>query len=259
MSDTGKGESRPRICIRAARSLADLYHLLRQKTTVVLTALLAVGVATVLWHLSWTTSKLVEMTILQSAERYSEALTEIRTLYTSEVVARVRDHGIEVTHDYRAREGAIPLPATLSMMLGEHLGRESPGMQVKLYSPHPFPWRQPTGGLRDEFGVDAWAFFEQHSDRPFYRFETLLGRRILRYATADLMRAECINCPNTHPDTPKDDWRTGDVRGVLEIALPIDGIEAETRDELHSTFALIGAMSLLGLSGLALVNPSANI
>ena len=48
MSDTGKGESRPRICIRAARSLADLYHLLRQKTTVVLTALLAVGVATVL-------------------------------------------------------------------------------------------------------------------------------------------------------------------------------------------------------------------
>ena len=73
------------------------------------------------------------------------------------------------------------------------------------------------------------------------------------------MRAECINCHNTHPDTPKDDWRTGDVRGVLEIALPIDGIEAETRDELHSTFALIGAMSLLGLSGLALVNPSANI
>ena len=136
-------------------------------------------------------------------------------------------------------------------MLGEHLGRESPGMQVKLYSPHPFPWRQPTGGLRDEFGVDAWAFFEQHSDRPFYRFETLLGRRILRYATADLMRAECINCHNTHPDTPKDDWRTGDVRGVLEIALPIDGIEAETRDELHSTFALIGAMSLLGLSGLS--------
>ena len=202
MSDIGMDGRRPGLWTRVSRSLAVIYHLLHQKTTVVLAALLAVGIATGLWHLRRTTSNLVELTLLQSAERYTEALTEIRTLYTSEVVARVRDRGIEVTHDYHAREGAIPLPATLSMMLGEHIGRKTLGMHVELYSPHPFPWRREMGGLRDGFSVDAWAFLRQNPEEPFYRIETLQGHRTLRYATADLMRAQCVHCHNTHPESP---------------------------------------------------------
>jgi signal transduction histidine kinase len=227
--------------------------LLYQRTVLLLTLLFLVGVVSVLWHLTRLSSNLVESATLQSAARYSEALAEFRTLYTSEVVARVQNYGIEVAHDYANREGAIPLPATLSLILGEQIGQKGSGILVRLYSPYPFPWRQQTGGLQDGFAAAAWSSLQQQPGQVFYRFEDFQGRRTLRYATADLMRTECVHCHNTHPDTPKKDWQTGDMRGVLEVLLPVDQLGAETRAQLHGTFALIAGMSLLGLSGLVLV------
>jgi len=44
----------------------------------------------------------------------------------------------------------------------------------------------------------------------------------VRVAVADKMVAQaCVNCHNSRPDTPKDDWKLNDVRGVLEIISPI--------------------------------------
>ena len=67
------------------------------------------------------------------------------------------------------------------------------------------------------------------------------------------MRAACVDCHNTHPDTPKFDWKVGDVRGVLEIRHPLESIVAEAREGVRGTFALMGVLSLLPLSGIALV------
>ena len=58
--------------------------------------------------------RLIAAIALQDASLYAQALAEVRTLYTSEVVEIVRKHGIAVTHDYAAQEGAIPLPVTLT-------------------------------------------------------------------------------------------------------------------------------------------------
>lgn len=239
---------------RASKWVSKLDYLLYQRTVLVLALFCFLGVVSILWHLTRLSSDLVESATLQNVTRYSEALVEFRALYTSEVVARVKDHGVEVTHDYTNKEGAIPLPATLSLILGEHIGQKGSGVQVRLYSPYPFPWRQQTGGgLQDGFAEMAWASLQQHPDQAFYGFESFKGRRVLRYATADLMSSECVQCHNSHPDTPKKDWQTGDMRGVLEIILPVDQIDAEISTELHGTFALIGGLSLLGLLGLSLL------
>ncbi len=153
----------------------------------------------------------------------------------------------------RPRTGAIPLPATLSLILGKHIGAHASGAQTRLYSAYPFPWRREEGGLRDAFGQDAWHALQQHPDTPFYRFEEVEGRRALRDATADRMRTGCVNCHNTHPESPKTDWQTRDVRGVLEVILPLDAAVAQTRGGLRTSFALMAFMSMLGLSGLAMV------
>ena len=103
-----------------------------------LTILLVLGVGAITWHWSYASNRLVETLSLRNAELYTKALTEFRTLYTSEVVATVTRAGIPVTHDYATRAGAIPLPATLSMLLGERIGEASSGTTVRLYSPYPF-------------------------------------------------------------------------------------------------------------------------
>jgi PAS domain-containing protein len=227
-------------------------RLLHERTIVVLALMFCAGVAGVLWQVSRGQSNLVASIALQDASLYTQALTEFRTLYTSEVVETVSDHGIEVTHDYATKVGAIPLPVTLSMLLGQRLGAERSGAQTRLYSPYPFPWRQ-DGGLQDAFAREAWNALQQHPAHPFYRFEDIQGRRFLRYATADLMRPSCVNCHNTHPASPKTDWQPGDIRGVLEIIFPLDAAVAQTRTGLRSTLVLLVAISGLGLAGMALV------
>jgi signal transduction histidine kinase len=168
-------------------------------------------------------------------------------------VETVLRRGIEVTHDYKTKEGAIPLPATLSMLLGQRIGEHASGTQSRLYSPYPFPWRRNGGGLRDQFAEQAWHYLQQNPDKPFHRFEDFQGRRVLRYATADLMRPSCVNCHNSHADSPKKDWKEGDVRGVLEVVFPMHQVEEQTRVGLRGTFALLATITVGGLGVLALV------
>ena len=145
------------------------------------------GTAALAFYVFQLETDFVEAIALEDAESFSKALTEFRTLYTSEVVERVRGQGIQVTHDYLEQTGAIPLPVTLSMLLGQRLDVGSTS-KVRLYSKHPFPWRKSTGGPHDQFERDALAHLETHPQQPFYRFEEGVKQTRLRFATADLMR-----------------------------------------------------------------------
>src|SRR5262245_26215793 len=214
--------------------------------------LFCLGMGCMLWYVSRCRSSLFACIALQHAALYAQALAEFRPLYTSEVVETVRQHGIGVTHDYGTHTGAIPLPVTLTMLLGERISAHEAGAQVRLYSPYPFPARRAEGGLRDAFGQAAWDALQRNPAASFHRVEEVQGRPALRYATADLMRPGCVNCHNEHPASPKTDWQTGDVRGVLEVIFPLDTAVAQTRGGLRGTFALMAVMSGVGLSSLAL-------
>jgi len=238
---------------RVVRKVCALFvRLLHERTILVLTIMFCGGVATTVWHFSRLSSRLIESAALQGTSVQSETLEELRTIYTSEVVERVRSQGIEVTHDYRTKEGAIPLPVTFSMELGKRIGERGSGIQVWLYSDYPFSWRK-GGGPRDDFEREALRELRRDPDRPFFRFEDFEGRPSLRYATADRMRVNCVACHNSHPESPKTDWKVGDVRGVLEIIRPLDDVVAQTRAGLKETFSLLAIMGVLGLSALALV------
>ena len=106
-----------------------LARYLREPTVLSLVILFCSGAAIMLWYVVRMQSRLVQATATTNAARYSEALGQFRTLYTSEVVERVRSHGVTVSHDYEDHEGAIPLPATLSMRLGQKIGEQGTGTQ----------------------------------------------------------------------------------------------------------------------------------
>src|SRR5262245_12735639 len=97
-----------------------LRRLLYERPLLMLTIMLCAGVMIILWHISRLQTNLIESVTLNNASLYAQALEEFRTLYTSEVAVRARMQGIEVTHDYGVKAGAIPLPATLSLLLGQH-------------------------------------------------------------------------------------------------------------------------------------------
>ena len=49
------------------------------------------------------------------------------------------------------------------------------------------------------------------------------------------MRAECVSCHNSHPDSPKTDWQEGDVRGALTVTLPLGSIATQASTNLKTT------------------------
>jgi len=188
---------------------------------------------------------LAEEAARREAEHVATSLLSFRKLYTEEVVARAADAGVTATHDFRSRPGTIPLPATLSMELGAALGQAT-GMRVSLHSPYPFPWRR--SERDDPAQIQVWERLARDPQDPVVSLEDLEGSPVLRYARADVMHDACVSCHNTHPDTPKADWKVGDVRGVVEVVVPVKaGILASP--PLRRMIGMLGLFGLLGLVG----------
>jgi len=204
------------------------------------------GLYLIIRHFSSLTNSIVKSTALQDAAMYSEALEEFRTIYTAQVVNRLIGHGIEITHDYKDKEKAIPLPATLSMELADAISKKSTRTLSRLYSDYPFPWRT-KGGPQDTFESEALIELRKNPDKPFYRFENYQGQPYLRYAVADLLRESCVDCHNNHPDSPKRDWKQGDVRGVLEVNWPMETFNAQVKSGLNKTKQMLWAITAFWL------------
>lgn len=221
-------------------------------TLPILTIFLVLGTILVFQHLFRESTRLVKTTALQGAALQSESLAELRPLYTSEVVDRVRGR-IEVTHDYEKKAGAIPLPVTLTMKLAQKIARRHSGMEMRLFSGYPFPWRK-DGGPQDVFERDALEFLLKNPEKPFYRFEKDRYERLnLRYAVADRMQPKCLSCHNSHPSSPKKDWQTGDVRGVFVISSPVATLTSRSQAPFRSTYMVVGAAVLLAIIGLLVI------
>jgi class 3 adenylate cyclase len=246
-----KGFIKIRYVIRSF--LQNLLQLLYRRTILVLSLLCGLGISAALWNFAELSHNIMTVQALENAQSYAKILQEARTLYSDEVVPPARKAGMEVTHNYSVANHAIPLPATYLIELGERVAQHNQGMLVRLYSHYPFPWRKATGGVRDSFEEEAVQFLEKNPQSIFFRSENYEGRWSFRYAQADIMKASCIHCHNTHPQTPKNDWKVGDVRGVLEIIQPLNEVSAEVNRSLRGTSVFLGLMGAIGVSGLVLV------
>jgi class 3 adenylate cyclase len=65
-----------------------------------------------------------------------------------------------------------------------------------------------------------------------------------------MMQPECVACHNTHPDSPKRDWKVGDVRGLqeVEVRLPL----ATDIFAFRHLLAYVGCTLTLGLATIGL-------
>lgn len=158
-----------------------------------------------------------ESTVL-SATRTANQFKILRGYYTKNVVAKVISNGGTASYDHRTNSKAIPLPATLIHEMSALLNSED--LAVRLYSRFPFPNRQ--SRVLDTFERNAWDFLRANPEKIYWRREKSGGSELLRLAIADRMTEEsCVSCHNSDPNSPKRDWRLGDVRGVLEVTTDI--------------------------------------
>ncbi len=156
---------------------------------------------------------------IKTAENNVKQFKVLRKYYVNNVIKKVlKGSNMKGSFNHKNDPNAIPLPATLIHDLGKELS--AAGTSLKLYSAFPFPNR--SNRLNDDFADQAWLALSADVDQSFTKVETINKVVNVRVAVADTMVSEaCVSCHNSHPQTPKNNWRLGDLRGVLEINIPI--------------------------------------
>ena len=201
-----------------------------------------------LWVVFYTyqsSEAVVQQFATESAKVHANSVTQFRNFYTQELVPRAINGGMSITHDYKSRDNALPLPATLTIDLGHYLSKSEGGTQVRLYSDQAFPWRVAERSL-DDFQKQALAHLKKNPDEPFIREEVMNGGRVLRFAQSDRMLASCVACHNQYPGSPRTDWKVGDVRGALEVVLPVSQWQLASSGVLNRTFVVLLFLLFVG-------------
>lgn len=189
-------------------------------------------------------SNMIEQSIT-SGKNTVDQYKKIRAYYTNKVVVPVKNAGaMKINFDHADKDDTIPLPATMIHDLSEIISANGDGMQLKLYSNYPFPNR--ASRKLDDFAKEALSSFDNGSTEAFTSKQTLNGKEVVRVAIADYMVADgCVKCHNTRADTPKNDWKLGDVRGVLEVVMPIEDQVAASNNVIKVTIAWIFLLEIL--------------
>lgn len=228
--------------------MRNLFQRITQKLTLINLGLIVIlifviGGSMTFYQLDRMAKNIAKNNATEDAKRYAETLKSFRSLYTSEVVSEILSQGhTKINHDYKEAQydsigGAIPLPATLSMALAEKMTNSN--TSVKLYSKYPFPWREDR--YLSEFETRAFEKFEKNSksEEAYYEFDN--DKNMIHYAIPDKMvNMSCVNCHNTHPQTPKTGWKLGDVRGAISISRPLqtESVKASVSETFFTMFTL---------------------
>ena len=184
------------------------------------------------------------------AQNTVQQFKTIRGYYTNNIIKTIlKSADIRPAINHKNNNKAVPLPATMIHDLSQVL--EDKGTSLKLYSKFPFPNR--SSRRLDDFQQRAWDYLNQDPGGTYSEEQNTNGSRVLRVAVADIMVSDaCVNCHNSRADTPKNDWKLGDVRGVLEVSTVIDQqIMAGTKTNQTILFIIVVALLvMLGAIGI---------
>jgi len=184
-------------------------------------AIYAVAGFGLLYYDYYKESKAVRLRIaLEMARTYNETIVATRDYYTNSVLPGARRAGAVVTHRYHNTRKGIPLPATLSIELSRKFSKMRKGVQVRLFSEYPFPWRK-RGGPRDQFEREALAMLKKNPAGEFSRAVDLREGGRFRYAAPIVMTRGCVGCHNARKDSPRRNWKHGDLAGILTVSIPL--------------------------------------
>lgn len=157
------------------------------------------------------------------ADALHAVLESDRTVYTKQVVNRLQnEEKIIKATEHWADEKTLPLPAQMFRMGAEMVAEKNAGFTYALLSEWPINKQNSPKTDAEKAGLKFVA--ENKGTQAYYADEVLGGRKYFTAVYADTGVAQaCISCHNNHDDTPRDDFKLGDVMGGVVIRIPVGG------------------------------------
>lgn len=154
------------------------------------------------------------------ADALHAVLESDRTVYTRNVVNRlVKEEGVIKASEHWKDEKALPLPAQMFRMGSEMVSEKTQEFSYTLQSLWPVNKQNaPKTGVEKE----GLQYVADHPGENFYKEESLGGAKYFTAVYADAAVAPaCIDCHNAHKDSPRSDFKMGEVMGGVVIRIPL--------------------------------------
>lgn len=145
-----------------------------------------------------------------------------RIVYTKQVVNRLAntDKVIKASEHWQD-DKALPLPAQMFRMGAEMVAKRDVGFSYALLSEWPINKQNKP---KTDVEMKGLRFVVENLDKNFYSDEELGGVKYFTAVYADKAVADaCVTCHNEHKDSPRTDFKLGDVMGGVIIRIPMGG------------------------------------
>lgn len=178
-------------------------------------------IATALLASSLSSLASAEITPQRMADAIYAVIESDRAVYTQQVVNRLQNEDEVITADeHWKEEQALPLPAQMLRMGAEGVAKRNAGFTYALLSEWPINSQNAPKTPMEKEGL---AFVRKNLGKNFYGTEELGGKKYFTAVYADMAVSEaCVKCHNDHIDSPKTDFKLGDIMGGVVMRIPVE-------------------------------------
>lgn len=152
---------------------------------------------------------------------YVHAVLEAdRTIYTTQIVDRMQEKGIVSATEHWEQDKTLPLPAQFLQHSGRLAAESGRGIRYRLIGFSPIYQRNAPA---TEFERRALDTLRRQSDRPVTGVVSSGKKQYFQAIYPDrAISSACVTCHNSHPLSPKQDFKLNDVMGGIAITIPLE-------------------------------------
>jgi hypothetical protein len=142
-----------------------------------------------------------------------------RTVYTKLIINRLQNQEKVIkASEHWQDEKALVLPAQMFRYGAEQVAEKGAKFSYSLLSLWPVNKQNNAKTPIEKEGLEAVL-----KGDPYYKTETLGGKKYFTAVYPDKAVAKaCISCHNAHKDSPRTDFKMGDVMGGVVLRLPMN-------------------------------------
>ena len=190
------------------------------KTTLKKLALTGIGAGLMLGMASSSQVSAKTFEPAQVTDMLHLVLASDREVYTKKVVKRLANkHKVIKASEFFEDDKALPLPAQMFRFGSETVADKTKDFSYSLISLWPINKQNAPKTDIEKKGLE---FINANKGKNFYGEESLGGKKYFTAVYPDVAVATpCVGCHNNHKDTPKKDFKMGDVMGGVVIRIPL--------------------------------------
>lgn len=157
----------------------------------------------------------------EMADALHAVIAADREVYALHIVQRLQaDEKIIPASANWKHDKALPVPSQVLRMASQVVQQKGAEFHYVLRSLWPI---NPKDGPETSTEKTGLQFVAEHPATNYYAGESLGGRRYFTAVYPDIALSEaCVECHNGHQDSPRKDFKVGEVMGGVIVRVPLE-------------------------------------